>query len=117
VDKIKTLSIKQSFGLIWLFWTLFIILNAITDSMIFHRGMFWYWEMGWWHGLKPFWIFFNGMAFWYGRELIEAIYENYYNYHKTRFWLSIIFFIVWFCLWRWGLFDWLMDLFAKRIIL
>ena len=113
----KEVEMKKYIGLTLLFWTIYIILNSIMDSIIWHSGMFWYQNLTAWHWIKPFAILACGMSFWFGRSLYLHILDVSYafGWKKTRIGLTIAFFIFYGMLWRWVFFEHFIDKWAGRI--
>jgi hypothetical protein len=115
---------KKYLILTFAFWTVYITLNAIMDSIVYHVNSGWYWNMTAWHIIKPFAILALFMTGWYAGELWFQV-----DYPKTlhinpskkairkrriRKGLTIAFFVFYGMLWRWVLFEHLIDTFAVR---
>lgn len=87
-------------------WSIFIVTDCILDSIIWHKARKWYNDLILWHRLKYIRIASAVATGYFANELFQVANHD---------WAYSAFFIFWFSLWRFGLFEYLIDRFAGRI--
>ena len=104
----------KAFGLTFLFWSLFTLVNGISDAILFYSVFPWYKNMDLWHNLKYMWIAFAVFAGWYACILYQEISSYLWKQRDDwkRFGITV-FMLLFFCLLRWILHETFMEMWRQ----